>query len=63
MARAYRCDRCKKFYTDNKHLFNGIVYNHIIAVSKTGKSEICVDLCDDCMKDFFGSFMGGNKNE
>lgn len=57
MAKAYQCDRCMQYYTDNKDLpmggtdtvLTGIKY----VVKKSGqdpKDGRNFELCDDCLK-------------
>lgn len=64
MAKAYQCDRCMQYYTENKEIpmggtdtiLSGIKY----VVKKAGqdpKDGRNFELCDDCLKKIY-DFMG-----
>lgn len=54
MARAYKCDSCGKFYTENKLVipsFNeNVVINYIKIGSISHSKSIDYDLCDECLE-------------
>lgn len=50
--RFYRCDRCKKEYTFNKHTIDDCKLGMRNPNETALIVELPVDLCDDCRKDF-----------
>lgn len=54
MAKAYQCDRCMNYYTENKDVVpRGMATNDVVnglrIVTKTSKIKH-YELCDDCLK-------------
>lgn len=53
MSNAYKCDRCGKFYENNKTPTFGKICSGITAgvniISTTGNTDIHKDLCDGCI--------------
>lgn len=45
MANAKRCDRCGKFYVENRQEFTGCMLKHCNLMAS---SNIHFDLCDEC---------------
>lgn len=54
MAEAKRCDRCDKFYINNRigrrTATNGKVC-FVLTPHDVIANSLCLDLCDDCLKD------------
>lgn len=46
MANAKRCDRCGKFYVENRQEFTGCMLKHCNLMAS---SNIHFDLCDECI--------------
>ena len=56
--KVYICDRCGEVYTDNKKFktrgrINGSIISGVYLKSKYEEIDAAVDLCDECIKDFF----------
>lgn len=59
MARAYQCDRCMRYYTENKDVVPRNRQTDAIAVgitinTKSSVKDKPIELCDDCLKEFLG---------
>lgn len=62
MAKAYKCDRCGKFYTENTASEQTIDFKFKtgpknlpidgVLLTKFGYPQFSLDLCKDCLNDF-----------
>lgn len=65
MANAKKCDRCGKFYENNKkHETSGRIHGSKLTGISTTDTNTCsdkwFDLCDDCLTDLF-EFLSGKE--